>query len=196
MLLGRNSLHPGPLTSTPPLKHPPPLRPVSPQLPPHPRPPSLFPQHPPPPSCLSLSKLFSPTTVRRDHHHTLLILHYSPDSTFSPVTPPPHPRAQKPYTPAATTAPRAGDLIPPPPPETTPTHPCQSTHHNGYHRLDEQPDGTTLLTFHETYHAYNPVARALFEKHVHAKISTDNLSTYEHALGFAGTTRRLSWSTS
>ena len=65
----------------------------------------------------------------------------------------------------------------------------------GYHRLDEQPDGTTLLTFHETYHAYNPVARALFEKHVHAKISTDNLSTYEHALGFAGTTRRLSWST-
>ena len=65
----------------------------------------------------------------------------------------------------------------------------------GYHRLDEQPDGTTLLTFHETYHAYNPVARALFEKHVYAKISTDNLSTYEHALGFAGTTRRLSWCT-
>jgi hypothetical protein len=62
----------------------------------------------------------------------------------------------------------------------------------GYHQLDEQPDGTTLLTFHETYHAYNPVLRALFERHVHAMISRDNLSTYEHALGFAGPTRRLS----
>ncbi|MDT7762440.1 MAG: hypothetical protein QOC63_1860, partial [Mycobacterium sp.] len=27
----------------------------------------------------------------------------------------------------------------------------------GYHELDEQPDGTTVLTFHETYYAYNPV---------------------------------------
>ena len=62
----------------------------------------------------------------------------------------------------------------------------------GYHRLDEQPDGTTVLTFHETYHAFNPVLRALLERRVHAKISADNLSTYEHALGFAGTTRRIS----
>jgi hypothetical protein len=62
----------------------------------------------------------------------------------------------------------------------------------GYHRLDEQPDGTTILTFHETYHAFNPVLRALLERRVHAKISADNLSTYEHALGFAGTTRRIS----
>jgi hypothetical protein len=61
----------------------------------------------------------------------------------------------------------------------------------GYHELDEQPDGTTLLTFHETYHAYNPVLRALLERRVHAKISRDNLSTYEHALRFAGNTRRL-----
>ena len=56
----------------------------------------------------------------------------------------------------------------------------------GYHRLNEQPDGTTLLTFHETYHAYNPVMRALLERPCTAKTSTDNLSTYEHALGFAG----------
>jgi hypothetical protein len=61
----------------------------------------------------------------------------------------------------------------------------------GYHELDERPDGTTLLTFHETYHAYNSVARALFERRVYAKISRDNLSTYEHALSYAGTTRRL-----
>ena len=56
----------------------------------------------------------------------------------------------------------------------------------GYHELDEQPDGTTLLTFHETYHAYNPVLRALLEGRVHAKISADNLGTYQHALGYAG----------
>jgi hypothetical protein len=62
----------------------------------------------------------------------------------------------------------------------------------GYHELDEQSDGTTLLTFHETYHAYNPVLRMLFEGRVHAKISTDNLAIYEHALGFAGTTKRVS----
>lgn len=62
----------------------------------------------------------------------------------------------------------------------------------GYHALQEQPDGTTLLTFHETYHAFNPVLRALLERRVHAKITADNLSTYQHALGFAGTTRRVS----
>ncbi|TPG36669.1 SRPBCC family protein [Mycolicibacterium hodleri] len=62
----------------------------------------------------------------------------------------------------------------------------------GYHRLEEQTDGTTLLTFHETYHVYNPVLRALLEGPVHAKISADNLSTYEHALAYAGQTRRLS----
>jgi hypothetical protein len=62
----------------------------------------------------------------------------------------------------------------------------------GYHELDEQFDGTTLLTFHETYHAYNPVLRALFERRVHAMITRDNLSTYELALGYAGATRRVS----
>jgi hypothetical protein len=62
----------------------------------------------------------------------------------------------------------------------------------GYHELDEQSDGGTLLTFHETYHAYNPLLRVLLERRVHAKISADNLSTYQHALSYAGTTRRLS----
>ena len=62
----------------------------------------------------------------------------------------------------------------------------------GYHELREEPDGSTLLTFHETYHAYNPLLRRLFEGRVHAMISRDNLSTYAHALSFAGTTRRLS----
>lgn len=62
----------------------------------------------------------------------------------------------------------------------------------GYHELAEQSDGSTLLTFHETYHAYNPILRALLEHRVHAKISADNVSTYEHALGYAGTTRRVS----
>ena len=34
----------------------------------------------------------------------------------------------------------------------------------GYHELEEQPDGTTVLTFHETYYAYNPVLRFLLER--------------------------------
>ncbi len=62
----------------------------------------------------------------------------------------------------------------------------------GYHQLDEQQDGTTLVTFHETYHAYNPILRALFEGRVHAKISADNTAIYEHALRYAGATKRVS----
>jgi hypothetical protein len=61
----------------------------------------------------------------------------------------------------------------------------------GYHELEEQPDGSTVLTFHETYHAYNPVLRFFLERPVHARISRDNLDTYEHALGYAGKVRRL-----
>jgi hypothetical protein len=61
----------------------------------------------------------------------------------------------------------------------------------GYHELEEQPDGTTVLTFHETYHAYNPVLRFLLERRVHARISRDNLATYEYALSYAGRVRRL-----
>jgi hypothetical protein len=62
----------------------------------------------------------------------------------------------------------------------------------GYHQLAEQPDGSTLLTFHESYHAYNRVPRVLFEQRVHSKITADNLSTYQHALNYAGSTRRVS----
>jgi len=61
----------------------------------------------------------------------------------------------------------------------------------GYHQLEEQSDGTTVLTFHETYHAYNPVLRFFLQRPVHAKISRDNLAVYEHALGYAGKVRRL-----
>ena len=57
--------------------------------------------------------------------------------------------------------------------------------------LEERDDGTTVLTFHETYYAYNPVLRLLLERPVHAKISRDNLETYEHALAFAGRVTRL-----
>jgi hypothetical protein len=35
------------------------------------------------------------------------------------------------------------------------------------------------------------VLRFLFERPVHAKISRDNLETYEHALSYAGQVRRL-----
>ncbi|AGP64009.1 MULTISPECIES: SRPBCC family protein [Mycobacterium] len=61
----------------------------------------------------------------------------------------------------------------------------------GYHQLEEQPDGTTVLTFHETYRAYNPVLRFLLERLVYAKISRDNLEAYQHALARAGRVRRL-----
>jgi hypothetical protein len=61
----------------------------------------------------------------------------------------------------------------------------------GYHELEEQPDGTTVLTFHETYHAFNPVLRFLLERRVHAKISRDNFEVYEHALSYAGSVKRL-----
>ena len=54
----------------------------------------------------------------------------------------------------------------------------------GYHELEEQPDGTTVLTFHETYYAYNPVLRFLLERPVHAAISRDNLETYDARAGF------------
>src|SRR6266542_4767389 len=37
----------------------------------------------------------------------------------------------------------------------------------GWHRLEEVGAGRTLLTFHETYHAFNPVLGRLFEQRVH-----------------------------
>lgn len=61
----------------------------------------------------------------------------------------------------------------------------------GYHELDEQSDGTTVLTFHETYHTYNPVLRFLLERPVYARISRHTFETYQHALGYAGRVTRL-----
>jgi hypothetical protein len=61
----------------------------------------------------------------------------------------------------------------------------------GYHELEEQPDGTTVVTFNETYHAFNPLLRLLLERPVHAKISRDNIEIYEHALSYVGSVKRL-----
>jgi hypothetical protein len=44
----------------------------------------------------------------------------------------------------------------------------------GRTRLEDRGDGTTRVHFSETYHAFNPVMRALFEKRVHRFISKDN----------------------
>lgn len=53
----------------------------------------------------------------------------------------------------------------------------------GSHTLEPIDDGAgTRLTFVETYHAHNPVVRALFERRVHRFISTDNCETYETVL--------------
>lgn len=45
---------------------------------------------------------------------------------------------------------------------------------SGWHRLDDLGGGRTRLTFGETYHAFNPVARRLLEARVHRFISADN----------------------
>lgn len=44
----------------------------------------------------------------------------------------------------------------------------------GWHRLHDLGDGKTRVEFGETYHAFNPVARVLLERRVHAFISRDN----------------------
>jgi hypothetical protein len=44
----------------------------------------------------------------------------------------------------------------------------------GHTRLEDLGDGRTRVHFAETYHAFNPVTRALFEKRVHDFISKDN----------------------
>ena len=44
----------------------------------------------------------------------------------------------------------------------------------GRTRLEDLGDGRTRIHFHETYHAFNPVLRALFERRVHRFISRDN----------------------
>ncbi len=44
----------------------------------------------------------------------------------------------------------------------------------GRTRLEDLGDGRTRLHFTETYHAFNPILRALLEKRVHHFISKDN----------------------
>ena len=44
----------------------------------------------------------------------------------------------------------------------------------GRTRLEDLGDGRTRVHFSETYHAFNPVLRALFETRVHAFFSKDN----------------------
>ena len=61
----------------------------------------------------------------------------------------------------------------------------------GSHELEELDDGTTRLTFRETYHAYNPILRRVLERRVHARISRDNVATYSEVLKYAGPTRLL-----
>jgi hypothetical protein len=61
----------------------------------------------------------------------------------------------------------------------------------GWHTLEPVDDGTrTKLTFVETYHAHNPVLRALFEARVHRFISKDNTKIYETILGYLGPVER------
>jgi hypothetical protein len=45
---------------------------------------------------------------------------------------------------------------------------------SGWHRLEDLGDGRTRVEFGESYHAFNPVLRALFEGYVHRFISKDN----------------------
>ena len=44
----------------------------------------------------------------------------------------------------------------------------------GWHRVEGLGDGRTRVHFGETYHAFNPVLRVLFERPVHRFISKDN----------------------
>jgi hypothetical protein len=57
----------------------------------------------------------------------------------------------------------------------------------GWHTLEALDGGErTRLTFVETYHAHNPILRALFEAKVHRFISADNARIYETVLGYVG----------
>lgn len=44
----------------------------------------------------------------------------------------------------------------------------------GWTRLEDLGEGRTRIHFSETYHAFNPVLRVLFERRVHRFISKDN----------------------
>ena len=61
----------------------------------------------------------------------------------------------------------------------------------GWHTLEPVDDGGgTRLTFVETYHAFNPVVRFLFEARVHRYISRNNHQIYETVLGYLGAVTR------
>lgn len=61
----------------------------------------------------------------------------------------------------------------------------------GWHTLEPVGGGEgTRLTFVETYHAYHPILRALFEARVHRFITSHNAATYERVLGHLGTVTR------
>jgi hypothetical protein len=47
----------------------------------------------------------------------------------------------------------------------------------GQTRLEPRPGGRTCIHFRETYHAFNPVMRLLFERRVHQAISRSNDDT-------------------
>jgi hypothetical protein len=52
----------------------------------------------------------------------------------------------------------------------------------GRTRLEDLGNGSTRVHFSETYEAFNPVMRALFERRVHAFISKDNDSLIKSSL--------------
>ncbi len=63
----------------------------------------------------------------------------------------------------------------------------------GWHTLTPIDGGEgTRVSFVETYHAYNPVLRFLFEARVHRFISAMNSATYESVLGHLGPVTRVS----
>jgi len=53
---------------------------------------------------------------------------------------------------------------------------------SGWHRLEDLGDGRTRVEFGESYHAFNPVLRFLFERYVHRFISKDNDRTIRTAV--------------
>jgi hypothetical protein len=52
----------------------------------------------------------------------------------------------------------------------------------GRTRLEDLGDGRTRVHFSETYHAFNPIMRVLFERRVHHFISKDNDRLIKQAL--------------
>lgn len=60
----------------------------------------------------------------------------------------------------------------------------------GWHTLEAIDEGTTRLTFVETYHAHNPLLRRLFEARVHRFISRDNTDNYTEVLAHLGPVTR------